>query len=158
MRQWSPGFSEFLNILSLFCHIINSFKEKDSNEVCAPIHPGFPFFCRFWPLYHFLQGRRGVCVCLPAFSGRPATSQCSQQTGMSQSVLWPAKSASLIHMVRHMVTYMENTCAEVKPNVSVWRQSKNDLCVLLLDKFHSTGFRKCVLSFPKRLTWFENLL
>lgn len=63
---------------------------------------------------YIISSRAGeVCVCLPALSGGPATSQYSQQTGMSQSVLWPAKSASLVHMVRHMETYMHNTRVEV---------------------------------------------
>lgn len=36
-----------------------------------------------------------------ALSGGPARPQYSQQTGMSQSVLWPAVSASPAHMTKH---------------------------------------------------------
>lgn len=66
-------------------------------------------------LHHFLQGRSEAgCVCVSvwrcsrlsaALSGGPARPQYSQQTGMSQSVLWPAESASLIHMSKHTDKY-----------------------------------------------------
>lgn len=120
-------FFRFLNVdfrflvhFSLFKCKIKSFRSVKGHQVsskCAQRAHLFLFvsiplvfylcFDCVQPLHHFLQGSRGVGDVWrysrrrAALSGGPARPQYSQQTGMSQSVLWPAVSASPAHMTKH---------------------------------------------------------